>query len=179
MNNILMSICLIMSIFSYKSANATLIESTFNWGGWNGAPLNYTGSFTAQDLDTDGLIEYGEFSFFEAGSYGDLTSTLSDTGDIIIDTNLWVANGSAWLNSGSLSNQIGYFSWNNTDYACTSLTGCQVGFTSFVVDGVERLYEVAGVESLDEVTNVPEPSILALLSTGIIGLIGLNRRNKV
>jgi len=141
------------------AAFASIVNATFDWGGWNGTPFMH-GSFVGQDLNHDGRLSLPEFSAFDFALNGTRYNVgdLWDTGDIVIATGTWLANGNAWPGRSN-ANSEAYFTWDNGDDSCSAYNGCRVAITSF------------------HVSAVPLPATALLFASGLIGL-GLAARRR-
>ncbi|WP_417536255.1 hypothetical protein [Methylophaga sp.] len=76
---------------------ATVVKANFvaGWPVYDGGEFTFTGHFVGEDLNHDGLLSFGEFSVFNwsSDSASFSLSDLFDTGDIVINTQIWLANG--------------------------------------------------------------------------------------
>ena len=152
------------------SANSDPITVTFSQDfGTNGF---LDGSFTGEDINMDGIIE-----FFDDGSGADIVTAYSiiftpgsaNSGDInpftlglpLLDTLLYSIGGTVVVATGGEDGGLEHF------YNCDDTTQCFAG-------DIDNIYG-DGANMVTSVTTVPEPRTLVLLGIGLAG-VGLARR---
>ena len=157
---------LVLSTLSQATWAATVVKADFE-AGWpinDGGKFKFSGNFVAEDLNDDGILSFGEFSVFNAKSdhYSYSLSDLFDTGDIIINTQKWLANGISWVGAKELA----YITWHPAGDVPQSINlnilqnPGEVRFTSF------------------NVSAVPLPPAALLFAPALLGFMGLRRKAK-
>lgn len=140
---------------------ATVVKANFiaGWPVYDGGEFTFTGNFVGEDLNNDGLLSFEEFSVFNwsSDSASFSLSDLFDTGDIVINTQTWLANGVSWVGVEDLA----YITWDDRGSSINTNILGEYRFTSF------------------EVSAVPLPPALLLFAPALLGFMGLRRKAKL
>jgi hypothetical protein len=188
-------------VFSNPEGGSKLI-STIDMGGthfeWGGAPTPSSATFYAGmfDIDADERFSLGKLAFTNGSTpWGteakgvDLSFGLSFTSPIMptenfsfgLDIDTTGNNGTAAQNADNLEFQntrsSNFFSFDGIDYHLEILG---FGMDDDEVFSVHE-YNTDMVDiwaKLSTVTQIPEPSVIALFATGLLGLAGFSRRRK-
>ena len=159
-------------LISPFAANSEPITVTFSQDiGTNGF---LEGSFTGEDINLDGIIE-----FFDDGSGADVVTAYSiiftpgssNSGDIdsftlglpLLDRLFYLIGGTVVVVVGGEEGGLEHF------YNCNDATQCFVG-------DIDNIYG-DGANTVTSETAVPEPGTLGLFGIGLLGL-GLARRRR-
>ncbi|MFT4938264.1 MAG: hypothetical protein ACI88A_001288 [Paraglaciecola sp.] len=150
MNNKLLKMAMIATLLLATSmARASIIEVDFTLSTGS---ANYDGNFAGVDSNGNGLLESDELTVFIQdvffADYGDLLDNgWTDFGDFDILSNTWIPNGVDWDNTYDA-----YYTWDNQS-------------NSWNAGWIESV-----TTTITSHTDVPEPSTLAILGLGLIGL---------
>jgi hypothetical protein len=156
-----MLLSLVLLTLSLTTSAATVVKANFDagWPTYDGGAFTFSGSFVGEDLNNDGMLSFGEFSVFNWNSaYNSYTlSDLFDTGDIVISTQTWLANGISWVGADDLA----YLTWDDRGQSINTNILGEYRFTSF------------------EVSAVPLPPAVLLFAPALLGFMGLRRKAKL
>lgn len=137
------------------NAMATSVSVTYD--------LNYlgvTGSFSGDDANNNGLLEFSELATWTSTYAGGYTlSSLNDFGDFNYLSNLWIPNALQW----DQATHDAYMTWDNW--------GLSVSTSNYNWD--------IDTNVTTSSTSVPEPSTILLLGAGIAGVGFLRRKKKM
>jgi len=146
---------------SLTTSAATVVKANFDagWPTYDGGEYTFSGNFVGEDLNNDGVLSFGEFSVFNwsSASSSFTLSDLFDTGDIVISTQTWLANGISWVGADDLA----YITWDDRGQSINTNILGEVRFTSF------------------EVSAVPLPPAVLLFAPALLGFMGLRRKAKL
>jgi len=143
---------LVLGVSSF--ANAGLIVDV-EWVV--GSTSGYNGSFSGTDIDNDGFITISEVTYADSFLGSTLerstaSSFLYGFGDFDIANVLWINNGATWTHSPT--NLKGYVSFDG-NYSVANWADSQISYR---------------IVNLQNSQLVPEPSTLAILALGLMGL---------
>lgn len=165
-------------------------------GAYNGTAV--TGGGVSSGWGYDTLLSYGDGKWWLANEN---SQVYSSTGGAWTYEFTWAdmagghGDGMEYVNghvfvSDMTSNFIAMWDYNGTSWSETErFAYTELGGTNKLVEGMgfgalghfwagsgSQIYELGG-GSIGDYTNVPEPGILLLLSTGLLGFFGLRRKN--
>lgn len=159
-----MLLSLVLLTLSLTTSAATVVKANFDagWPTYDGGEFTFSGNFVGEDLNNDGVLSFGEFSVFNwSSAYNSYTlSDLIDTGDIIIATQTWKADGVSWVGAKELA----FITWEplgDVRQSINTTNNGEVVFTSF------------------EVSAVPLPPAVLLFAPALLGFMGLRRKAKL